>query len=93
MTRWARVPNSKHLNIVETDIDNSNESEPESKEKKKDEVQPRQRMLNDIFYPLRTTEPSCFNIPTLENVSLKLKPQSIHMLPMFTGIENAYLFL
>ena len=33
------------------------------------------RTLNDIFYSPRTSIPSCFNVPALENVTLKLKPQ------------------
>jgi len=50
------------------------------------------RTLTDIFYPPKTTTPSCFNVPALENVNLELKPQYAHMLPKFTGIEDAYLF-
>jgi len=40
-----------------------------------------------------TTTPACFNISTLGNVTLELKPQFAHMLPKFMGIEDAYLFL
>jgi len=50
-------------------------------------------IVNDIFYPPRTTIPSCFNISALENITLELKNRYAHMLPKFTGIEDAYLFL
>jgi len=53
----------------------------------------RLRMLNDIFYPPRTTEPSCFKIEALEDFTLKLKPQYTVLLLKFTGIEGAHLFL
>ena len=36
------------------------------------------RTLNYMFYPPRTTAPSCFNIPTLENATFKLKRQYTH---------------
>ena len=45
--------------------------------------------FNDIFYPPRTTEPSCFNIPALENLTLDLKPQFTGMLPKFITIGDA----
>ena len=47
------------------------------------------KTLNDIFYPYRTTTPSCFNIPDLENVTLELKPQYAHRLPKFTNIKDS----
>ena len=68
---------------------NNNDFEPDIKYNKMSE----DRILNDIFYPPKTTTPLCFNIPALENVTLKLKPQYAHMLHKFTGVEDAYLFL
>jgi len=51
------------------------------------------RTLNDIFYPSRITTPCSFNIPALENITLKLKPQYTYILHKFTTIDDAYLFL
>ena len=50
--------------------------------------------MNEIFYPPRSTLPSCFNLPALgTNVNLKLEPHYIQMLLKFTGLEDGYLFL
>ena len=88
MSGWIRDPNSKNLNRIKTHLDNS-ESEPKIEDNKIGEG----RTLNGIFYQSRTTALSCFNIPALENVALELKPQYTHMLPNFTDVEDAYLFL
>jgi len=72
MSGWVRDPNSKCLNRVETNLNNS-ESEPEIEDKKVSEARP--ITLNDIFYLSRTTARACFNISALENVTLELKPQ------------------
>jgi len=93
MTNWIRDPNSKHLNRLETNIDNSSESKPESQKKKMGEAWPQPRVLKDMYYPSRTIEPSCFNAPALESDTFELKPQYTHILPKFTSIEDAYLFL
>ena len=38
--------------------------------------------------------PYCFTIPNLGlNVTFELRPHYIQMLPKFTGLEDAYLFL
>ena len=53
-----------------------------------------ERSLSDIFYPPRTALPSCFTIPNLgPNATFKLRPHYTQMLPKFTGLEDAYLFL
>jgi len=50
--------------------------------------------LNDILYPPWTTLPSYFVMPNLApNVTFELKPHFTQMLPKFTGLEDAYLFL
>jgi len=52
-----------------------------------------ERSLSDIFYPPRTTMPSCFNLADLgPTVTFDLIPYT-QMLPKFTGLEDAYLFL
>jgi len=53
-----------------------------------------ERSLSEIFYPSRTILPSCFTIPDLgPNVAFELRPHYTQMLPKFTGLEDAYLFL
>jgi len=53
-----------------------------------------ERPLNDIFYPPRTTLPSCFNLPDLRpNGIFELRSHYTQMLPKFTCLEDAYLFL
>jgi len=53
-----------------------------------------ERTLSDIFYPPRTTLPSYFVMPNLApNVTFKLKAHYSQMLPKFTGLGDAYLFL
>ena len=50
--------------------------------------------LSDIFYPPRTALLSCFVMPVLiPNVTFELKPHYTQMLPKFSGLEDAYLFL
>ena len=53
-----------------------------------------ERSLSDIFYPPRPALPSYFTIPDLgPNMAFELRPQYTRMLPKFTGLEDAYLFL
>jgi len=66
MSGCIRNLNSKRLNTVEINL----ESEPKIVDNKIGEVRP----LNNIFYPPRTTMPSCSNILALENVTHKLNP-------------------
>jgi len=55
---------------------------------------PEPRSLNQIFYPPRFTNPSCFQISDLgENVQFAFSPQYTTMLPKFSGEGGAYLFL
>ena len=53
-----------------------------------------ERPLNEIFYPPTTALASCFNLPDLgPKVIFKLRPHYTQMLPKFTSLENAYMFL
>ena len=55
---------------------------------------PEPRSLNQIFYPPRSTNPSCFQIPDVgENVQFAFSPQYTTMLPKFSGEGDAYLSL
>ena len=64
-------PNGKRLNRVNINLNNS-DLEPKTEEKKIGEARP--RMLNDIFYPSRTIDPSCFNIPTYKMLPSNSSP-------------------
>jgi len=58
---------------VETNLDDHGEPKLELKKKKISEAQPQPMPLNNIFDPLRTTQPLCFNILAFENVLVELK--------------------
>ena len=90
MIVWVREPKRRRLTRIELDP----EPEPELKTERMAEQDRTERPLNEIFFPPRSTLPSCFNLPALgANVNLKLEPHYIQMLPKFTGLEDAYLFL
>ena len=49
--------------------------------------------LNQIFYLLRSTNPSCFQIPQFGgDVQFSFSPQYMTMLPKFSIDSDAYLF-
>ena len=84
MSVWVRDPKRRRLIRIEP------EPKPELQFKPKLKMA-QERPLNDIFYPPRTTLPSCFNLPDLEpNVTFELRPHYTQMLPKFTGLEDAY---
>ena len=51
--------------------------------------------LQERFYPLRTSLPSCIQLPGANGNSFELKPQFINTLPKFHDLESedAYFFL
>ena len=51
--------------------------------------------LQDRFYPIRTSLPSCILFPESNGNHFELKPQFINTLPRFHGLESedAYLFI
>ena len=51
--------------------------------------------LQDRFYPIRTSLPSCIKLPKANNNNFELKPQFINTLPKFHGLEteDAYFFV
>jgi len=70
------------------------EPKPELETEKMDEQDRNERDQNEIFYHPWSSLPSCFNLLCLgSNVSLKLEPNYIQILPKFTGLQDAYLFL
>ena len=50
--------------------------------------------LQDKFYPIRTSLPSCIRLPEVNGNNLELKPQFINTLPRFHSLESedAYFF-
>ena len=51
--------------------------------------------LQDRFYPIRTSLPSCILLPEPNGNHFELKPQFINTLPRFHGLESedAYIFI
>jgi len=51
--------------------------------------------LQDKFYPIRTSLPSCILLPEANENNFELKPQFINTLPRFHGLESedAYFFI
>ena len=54
-----------------------------------------QPSLYDRFFPIRTSLPSCIQLPDVGINQFELKPQYINTLPKFHGFESedAYFFL
>ena len=44
--------------------------------------------LQDRFYPIRTSLPSCIKLPEANGNNFELKPQFINTLPKFYGLES-----
>ena len=88
MIVWVRQPKIQRLTRI------GPKPEFELENEKMVEQNRTERPLNEIFFPPCSTVPSCFNLPALgANVNLKLEPHYIQMLPKFTELEDAYLFL
>jgi len=51
--------------------------------------------LQDMFYPIRTSLPSCIKLPEANGNNYELKPQFINTFPKFHGLESedAYFFV
>ena len=49
--------------------------------------------LKDLYYPVGSIQPSYIRLPQPIANNFQIKPQIINMLPKFTGIENAYIFI
>ena len=64
-------------------------------EPRPDPVMAQLTSLQDKFYPIRTTLPSCIQLPSVSEHNFELKPQFINTLPKFHGLESedAYFFI
>ena len=49
--------------------------------------------LKDLCYPVGSIQPSCIRFPQPTANNFEIKHQIINMLPKFTGIEDAYIFI
>ena len=49
--------------------------------------------LKDLCYPVGSIQPSCIRLPQPTANNFEIKPKIINMLPKFTGIEDAYIFI
>ena len=89
ITSWVTDPENQRL--VRSEPNPNLETEPEPKLELENMAQ--ERTLSDIFYPPRTTFPSCFVMPNIApNVTFKLKPHYSQMLLKFTGLEDLICF-
>ena len=86
MQVWSRDPNLSRL----TRNTSSLKLEP-----KPNPVIAQSTSLQDRFYPIRTTLPSCIQLPSVGEHNFELKPQFINTLHKFYGLESedAYLFI
>jgi len=93
MAGWVRDAESKRLVRSEPESEPDLESKPKPKPKLELKEMAQEKSLSDIFYPLRTTSPSYFNLPDLgPNVTFELRLHDTQMLPKFMGLEDAYSF-
>ena len=86
MQVWSRDPNSSRL---------TRNTSPPKFESRPDPVMAQPTSLQDRFYPIRTTFPSCIQLPSVGEYNFELKPQFINTLPKFHGLESgdAYFFI
>ena len=86
MQVWSRDPNSSRLT--------RNTSLPKL-EPKLDPVMAQLTSLQDRFYPMRTSLPSCIPLSSVGEHNFELKPQFINTLAKFHSLESedAYFFI
>ena len=86
MQVWSRDPNSSRL---------TRNTSPPKFETQPDLVKDRLTSLQDRFYPIRTSLPSCIQLSSVGEYNFELKPQFINTLPKFHSIESedAYFFI
>jgi len=86
MQSWSRDLNSSRL---------TRNTSPPKQESKPDPVMTQPISLQDRFYPIRTTLPSCIQLPSVGEHNFELKPQLINTHPKFHGLESedTYFFI
>jgi len=86
MQVWSRDPNSSRL---------TRNTSPPKFEPRPDPVMAQPTSLQDRFYSIKTSLPSCIQLPSVDEYSFELKPQFINTLPKFHDLESedAYFFI
>ena len=86
MQVWSRDPNSSRF---------TRNTSPPKFEPRPDPVMAQPTSLQDRFYPIRTSLPSCIQLPSVGEHNFELKPQFINTLPKFHGLESedTYFFI
>ena len=79
MQSWSRDPNTSRV---------TRKTSPPKQESKPDPVMTQPTSLQDSFYPIRTTLPSCIKLSSVGEHNFELKPQFINILPKFHGLES-----
>ena len=84
MSAWSRCPATSKLT--------RNSSPPKLKS---DPHMAQPPFLQDRFYPIRTSLPSCIQLPSVGEHNFELKPQFVNTLPKFHSLESkdAYFFI
>ena len=86
MQVWSRDLNSSRL---------TRNTSPPKFEPRPDTIMAQSTSLQDRFYPIRTSLPSCILLSSVGEYNFELKPQFINTLPKFHGLESedAYFFI
>ena len=86
MKVWSRDPNSSRL---------TRNTSPPKFEPRPDLVMAQPTSLQDGFYPIRISLPSCTQLPSVGEYNFELKSQFINTLPKFHSLESedAYFFI
>jgi len=86
MQVWSRDPNSFKL---------TRSNLPSKSEPKSDPVMAQPTLLQERFYPMRTSLPSCIRLPEANGNNFELKLQFINTLSKFHSLEfeNTYFFI
>ena len=83
MQSWSRDPNTFRL---------TRNTSPPKQESKPDPVMTQPTSLQDMFYPIRTTLPSCIQLSLVGEHNFEPKPQFINTLPKFHSLESKYAY-
>jgi len=86
MQVWSSDPNSSRL---------TRSTLPPKSEPKPDPIMAEPTSLQDKFYPMRTSLPSCIQLPSIGDSNFKVMPQFISTLPKFYSLESedVYIFI
>jgi len=83
MQVWSREPNSSRL---------TRNTSPHKFEPRLDSVMAQLTSLQNRFYPIRISLPSCIQLPSVGEHNFDLKPQFINIFPKFYDLESKYAY-